>query len=337
MSLRAWLESRWYSDRAPLPLLPLSLLYGALVATRRAAWRAGVFSPGHPGIPVIVVGNVTVGGTGKTPLVLWLASGLNAAGWRAGVVCRGHGGRHAARRGRARLVGSDDDPADCGDEALLLARESGCPVAIGVDRLEAARLLAAQGCRLVIADDGLQHLALRRDVEIAVVDGPRAFGNGALLPAGPLREPVERLRRVDAVVVNGPCAVALPAKRQFAMRLQPLDLVSLADGRSTAPWQWRGREVHAVAGIGNPQRFFDSLRELGIRPLEHALADHHRFTAADLAFDDDRDIVMTQKDAVKCQPFVTGRMWYLRVAAQFEGDDAARLTQWLDARLTGNL
>lgn len=333
MNPRGWLESRWYSGRAPLLLRPLSLVYGVLVKLRRAAYRMGILSAGHPGVPVIVVGNVTVGGTGKTPLVLWLAVQLAANGWRVGVVSRGHGGSHAARAGRARLVTAGDDPADAGDEALLLARESGCPVAIGVDRLEAARLLAVQGCRLIIADDGLQHLALRRDVEIAVVDGGRLFGNGALLPAGPLREPVARLRHVDAVVVNGSCSALAEASHLFAMRLRPVEMVSLADAAVQPLAQWQGREVHAVAGIGNPSRFFAILRELGMRPREHAFADHHPFRPADLAFGDGRDIVMTAKDAVKCRAFGTARMWYLRVATEFESDDAARLMQWLEARL----
>lgn len=335
MSLRGWLESRWYSGRVPLLLRPLSLLYRGLLTVRRAAYRIGILSRGHPGVPVIVVGNVTTGGTGKTPLVLWLAAQLAGNGWRVGVVSRGHGGNHAARAGRARLVSGHDDPAEAGDEALLLAIEAGCPVAIGVDRLEAARLLAAQGCRLIIADDGLQHLALRRDVEIAVVDGARLLGNGALLPAGPLREPPGRLREVDAIVVNGPCNDLPEARRLFAMRLRPVEMVSLADGRTIPLAQWNGREVHAVAGIGNPGRFFATLRELGIRPLEHAFADHHPFRPADLAFGDDREIVMTGKDAVKCRAFGTRRMWYLRVATSFESDDAARLMQWLEARLAG--
>jgi tetraacyldisaccharide 4'-kinase len=336
MSPRQWLQSRWYSDQAPpLWLRPFAGLYRALLKARTGLYARGLLSSGHPGVPVLVAGNLTVGGTGKTPLVIWLAGELAGRGWRVGVVSRGHGGRHARRRGPARLVAPDDDPADTGDEALLLARDAGCPVAIGADRLAAARLLASMGCRLVIADDGLQHLALRRDVEIAVVDGERGFGNGALLPAGPLREPVSRLRQVDAVVFNGPRRGIPAADSEFTMRLAPLRMVSLASGEATTLSEWRGRDVHAVAGIGNPGRFFATLRELGMRPREHAFPDHHPFRPANLQFGDGRDIVMTAKDAVKCAAFVTGSMWYLQVATQFDPDDAARLLQLLESHLAG--
>jgi tetraacyldisaccharide 4'-kinase len=337
MSLRRWLESAWYSRRAPLLLRPLAVVYGLAMALRAALYRRGVFASGHPGIPVIVVGNLTVGGTGKTPLVLWLAQQLGAQGWRVGIISRGHGGGNARRRAAARLVQQGDDSAEVGDEPLLLSRESGVPVAIGVRRLEAARLLVTAGCQVVIADDGLQHLALGRDVEIAVVDGARRFGNGALLPAGPLRESAARLGKVDAVVVQGESTGPLPvaAMRPFHMRLQPEQFISLSAGTATPPQDWRGRRVHAVAGLGNPRRFFEALRGLGMNPIEHEFPDHHRFRAADLAFGDQLPIVMTAKDAVKCAAFATDRMWCLRVTVQFERDDAARLLQWLGGRLAG--
>jgi len=335
MSLRQWLESAWYSERAPLLLRPLSSLYGLLLALRSALYRSGILASGHPGIPVIIVGNLTVGGTGKTPLVQWLAQQLGLQGWQVGIISRGHGGANARRRDAARLVLPDDDAAEVGDEPLLLARETRVPVAIGVRRVQAARLLAAQGCQVLVADDGLQHLALKRDIEIAVVDGKRPFGNGSLLPAGPLREPASRLADVDAVVVHGDSIPvsnpgAVPA---FHMRLDAEQLVGLVQGNVSEPKAWQGRRVHAVAGIGNPQRFFATLRGLGMQPVEHVFPDHHRYRPADLAFGDALEIVMTAKDAVKCATFATGGMWYLRVAVRFERDDATRLLLWLGGRL----
>lgn len=337
MKLQQWLESRWYADSVPLLLRPLSWMYGALMFLRARLYRLGVLRSGHAGVPVIMVGNIAVGGTGKTPLVMWLARQFEARGWRVGIVSRGHGGSHATRSGAARLISRDDDPAEVGDEPLLISRETGCPVAIGVRRLQAAHLLAARGCNLVLADDGLQHLALRRDVEIAVVDGQRGLGNGALLPAGPLRETASRLGKVDAVVVNGRGDVAELSglAAVFHMQLQPRQFLALAGGGTREPAAWSGRCVHAVAGIGNPQRFFGSLRQLGMHPIEHPFGDHHVFRGADLAFDDDLDIVMTAKDAVKCAAFASSRMWSLHVTAHFDHDDAARLLQWLEARLAG--
>jgi tetraacyldisaccharide 4'-kinase len=201
----------------------------------------------------------------------------------------------------------------------------------------AARQLVDLGCQVIVADDGLQHLALRRDVELVVIDGTRLFGNGALLPAGPLRERPGRLARVDALIINGSPHADLPPAGEIRthMRLQPEQFLRLTDGAAAAVGQWRDQPVHAVAGIGNPARFFATLRELGLRPVEHAFADHHAFTRSDLAFDDALPIVMTEKDAVKCAAFATDRMWSLRVTAQFEHDDAARLLDLLQTRLTG--
>ncbi|HYP80274.1 MAG TPA: tetraacyldisaccharide 4'-kinase [Steroidobacteraceae bacterium] len=334
MNLRRWLESAWYSGRAPLLLRPLSALYGLALLLRSALYRSGVLPSGHPGVPVIVVGNLTVGGTGKTPLVLWLARQLQLQGRQVGIISRGYGGAHAGRRGAARLVRPDDEAAEVGDEPLLLARATRSPVAIGVRRLDAARLLAAQGCQVLVADDGLQHLALKRDIGIAVIDAARPFGNGSLLPAGPLREPASRLADIDAVVVHGDAAALPPGDQpRFRMHLQAEQLVALALGDVTDPRGWQGRRVHAVAGIGNPQRFFAALRKLGMEPIEHPFPDHHRYQAADLAFGDALDIVMTAKDAVKCAAFAAQGMWYLEVAVRFERDDAERLMQWLGGRL----
>jgi tetraacyldisaccharide 4'-kinase len=335
--LRRWLEARWYGAQPPLLLRPLALLFACIVSARRWAFRAGLLSSGHPGVPVIVVGNLSVGGTGKTPLVIWLVQQLQADGLRVGVVSRGHGANPLQRA--PRRVSADDRPEEVGDEALLLARRAQCPVCVGVDRLAAARTLVAAGCQVIVADDGLQHYALGRDFEIAVVDGARGLGNGAMLPAGPLREGAQRLAQVDAVVLNGALRRPLPGpaigEKIFSMALQPRQFARLDSGEGAAATAWRGRAVHAVAGIGNPDRFFATLRSLGIDPVEHPFGDHHRFTPEDIAFDDERDIVMTEKDAVKCSAFATGRMWYLSSAIQFESDDATRLYSRVQARIMG--
>lgn len=325
--LRRWLEARWYGASAPALLRPFAVVYGALMSLRRVAYAQGWLASTHPGVPVIVVGNLTVGGTGKTPLIAWLAMQLRQHGAQPGIVLRGHGGlSHGPLP-----VAADTDPALVGDEAVLLARATGCPVAIGRERAAAAGLLVGEGCNVVLADDGLQHLALRRDLAIVVVDGARGFGNGALLPAGPLREPRSRLRAADLVVMHGEDARGVARGiRHLSMQLEPLALRAVF-GEATQPLQGlRGETVHAVAGIGHPQRFFAQLRALGARPLEHVFPDHHRYTPQDLAFGDGRRIVMTAKDAVKCAAFASDHMWSLEVAARLPGPDAAQL---LDAAL----
>jgi tetraacyldisaccharide 4'-kinase len=330
--LQAWLVRRWYEGAPPVLLRPLSTLYGWLIRARRAGYANGWLAQGHPGVPVIVVGNLTAGGTGKTPLVIWLAEQLRGAGQRPGVVLRGHGGA-----GRApRLVDAGDTPAEVGDEAVLIARRTGVPVATGVDRVAAAQLLARRGCTLVLADDGLQHLALLSDLTIAVVDGARGFGNGALLPAGPLREPAAMLRQVDLVVLHGEDRTGVARGRaSLRMSLQPGPLRALRADREEPLESLRGLPVHAVAGIGNPRRFFDLLRALGARPVEHAFADHHPFRAQDLAFDDKTRIVMTEKDAVRCSALAAERMWYLPVSASLPEADAAQLLRAVLARVPG--
>jgi tetraacyldisaccharide 4'-kinase len=332
--LRQWLESAWYRPRPPWLLRPLALLFGALVALRRWCYRVGLLRTGSAGVPVIVVGNISVGGSGKTPLVLWLVGELQLLGWRAGIVSRGYGAAHPPRE--PVLVSADADPGIVGDEALLLARRADCPVCVCTHRLAAARHLASLGCQVIVADDGLQHLALQRDLQIAVVDGARMFGNGALLPAGPLREPVARLRQMDVVICNGG-AQSRDADGEITatMRLRPEQFLRLTDGKPAALADWQGRAVHAVAGIGHPARFFATLRALGLEPVEHVFADHHAFKAADLAFDDALPIVMTEKDAVKCAAFATDRMWCLKVTVQFEHADAGRLINLLRTRLMG--
>jgi tetraacyldisaccharide 4'-kinase len=326
-AMRQRLERLWYGDSAGAVLLgPLAWLYGAATAARRGAYTYGWRHARRVRAPVVIVGNLTVGGTGKTPLVIWLAEQLGAAHLKVGIVSRGYG-----RRGDAAYeVRGDSDWRAAGDEPVTLARRTGCAVMVAADRVQAARALVAHGAQVIIADDGLQHLRLARDCQIVVIDGARGFGNGRLLPAGPLREPAARLALADIVVVNGAAehaslAPALPAEA-LTMQLAAHDAVRL-DGRAppAALGTFRGRRAHAVAGIGNPRRFFAELRAHGIEVIEHAFPDHHPFSAQELRFGDELPVLMTEKDAVKCAPFADPRLWYVPVSARFSEPDARTL------------
>ncbi|EIL92815.1 tetraacyldisaccharide 4'-kinase [Rhodanobacter spathiphylli] len=308
MALIDTLESAWYRG-APAPwwTAPLALLYGAVTRTRSLLFRRGVLRSVRLAAPVVVIGNLSVGGTGKTPLTIAVVEALRERGHRPGVVSRGHGGTQR----EPLLLGAAPDPARVGDEPCLI-HASGVPVAIGRDRPAAAQLLLDAGCDVVLADDGLQHYRLARDVEICVIDGVRRFGNRRLLPAGPLREPLTRLQRVDLRVCNG--GVAEPG--EYPMQLHGGDVVALADGRRQSLATFRGQRVHAVAAIGNPQRFFDSLRDAGIEVIGHPFADHHAFVPGDLAFGDQLPLLMTDKDAVKCAGFARPDWFRVPVRAQ---------------------
>jgi tetraacyldisaccharide 4'-kinase len=264
-------------------------------------------------VPVIVVGNISVGGTGKTPLVLWLVEFLAGRGISCGIVSRGYGGDSEAPRPVVR----GSDAARFGDEPVLLAQRTDAPVWVGADRAAVARaLLAAHpDCAAIVSDDGLQHYRLRRDVEIAVIDGERGFGNGLMLPAGPLREPPSRLRSVDAAVVNGALHEIYPAPDTFGMRLEGREFRNVLNPQHVVgPEHFQRARIAAIAGIGNPARFFAHLGELGLRFEAHAYADHHAYTGEDLPRDADA-VVMTEKDAVKCAAFASEKHWALRVDA----------------------
>lgn len=328
-----WLEQHWYRKGALnralcLALWPLSLLFGILASVRRAAYRNGIFSVTPMPVPVIVVGNITVGGTGKTPLTIALAQQFRQQKRRPGIICRGYAGSaHTPQP-----VRHDSDPRVTGDEAVLLARRSGCPVWVGANRVAAARgLLAANpDCDLLISDDGLQHYALARDFEIAVVDATRGFGNGMLLPAGPLREPRARLAGVGALVLNGDGPVPAFMGPVYRMVLNGERFFNLHDPqRQVTASHFAGRKPHAVAAIGNPQRFFDHLARLGVTCDTHPFPDHHAFAAADLAFGDDTTIIMTEKDAVKCARLANDRFWVLQVDATIDGDLVKQITRHL--------
>ena len=335
MALRDHLLAAWYAPRltvAAASLVPLSWLFGAIVRARRALYRRGWLASERVNAPVIVVGNLTIGGSGKTPLAIALAEALARAGRHPGFVSRGHG----RRGGDVREARAGDDPADVGDEPLLLAA-TGFPVVVGADRVAAARALIERHPHVdvVIADDGLQHYRLARDVEIAVVDESRGTGNGRMLPAGPLREPVSRLAEVDAVVrlVDGEAASPPDhGGRDTTMTHRVVAIRSLADpSRAVDPSQWPRGRVHAVAGIGNPARFFATLARIGIEAVPHAFHDHHDYVAADLDFPGAAAIVMTAKDAVKCARFDDPRLHALDIRAEI----APSLVTLVLARLDG--
>ncbi|MGH8184841.1 MAG: tetraacyldisaccharide 4'-kinase [Rhodanobacteraceae bacterium] len=310
MAIADDLQRRWYQPDTPPAwwTLPLARLYGGVSGIRRWLYRRGVLRTQHLPVPVIVVGNITAGGTGKTPLTIALVEALRARGRKPGVVSRGYGG--SARE--PTLLGAQPDPTVVGDEPALIKLRTGVPVAVGAKRFEVAKLLTDQGVDVVIADDGLQHYALARDVEICVVDGPRRFGNGRLLPAGPLREPESRLQSVDFMVCNG----SDPNAGEVPMALALAEAAAVADPSRRQPLAaFAGRRVHAVAGIGNPERFFETLRGQGIDVLQHAFADHHRYAPADLAFGDELSVLMTEKDAVKCHAFAQPGWWSVPVSA----------------------
>jgi tetraacyldisaccharide 4'-kinase len=319
MSIQSWLNSIWYDRPAP-PwwMVPLSLTYGAVSGSRRFLYTHHVRKASRISCPVVVVGNVSVGGTGKTPLVCWLVAHLVERGYKPGIVTRGYGGSSRD----VRRITAADDPNVVGDESILLARRTGAPVAIGRDRPAAAQLLAGGGCNVIVSDDGLQHYALARDCEVVVIDGDRRFGNGWLLPAGPLREAPGRLRVADAIVVNGGRALRQGA---LSMRLEAKTAVALRGGAVQPLRAFAGTSIHAVAGIGNPERFFNMLRSRGIEVIGRPLADHARLTPEDIEFGDDKSVFMTEKDAVKCTEFAGTQHWYVPVSACFDGGEADTL------------
>jgi tetraacyldisaccharide 4'-kinase len=333
MAVEGRLFRLWYEQpHGASALQPLSWLYSAATSIRRAAYRRGWLCAQAVGRPVIVIGNLTVGGTGKTPLTIWLANGLRQRGVDVGLVSRGYG----RRAGSLRVVAADSSWEEVGDEPLILHRRSGCATMVASDRVAAAReLIERRDVQVVLADDGLQHLRMARDCEIIVIDAARGFGNGRVLPAGPLRESALRAREADAIVVNGgadgePLRGVPPdlAAAALRMRLVAASAQRVIDSGQTKPLEaFRGRPVHAVAGIGNPQRFFAELRSRGLEIIEHAFPDHYALSAPDLAFGDDLAVLMTEKDAVKCHQLADPRLWYVPVEATFSEADSARLLE----------
>ena len=300
----------WYGDASPpLPARAASALYGGALALRERLERFGILRAQRVSRPVVVVGNLIAGGSGKTPLAIALVERLRRQGWTPGVATRGYG---REREDQPLWVEAGIDPALGGDEPVLIARRTGAKVRADRDRVAAARALIEAGCDIVVCDDGLQHRRLHRDIEIEVIDGRRRYGNGRLLPAGPLREPAERGARCDFRVVNGGEA----GFGEWPMRLDADDAVPMRGGRPRALVDFAGRRVHAVAGIGDPERFFSMLRALGIAVVPHAFPDHHRYAVEELRFGNDLPVLMTEKDAVKCAAFADERCWSVPAQAR---------------------
>ena len=318
------LDRFWYS-RNPVAflLLPLAFVFGLVSRLRRWLYRLRVLRTVRFDVPVLVVGNVSVGGTGKTPLVIWLADYLGKQGWHPGIVSRGYGG---AATSWPQQVRGDSDTSIVGDEAVMIAARTGRPMCVGPDRPAAVEaLLAHTDTDIVISDDGLQHYALGRDIEIAVVDGKRRMGNGFLLPAGPLREPASRLLEVDMVVINGQ-----GDEGEYSMRIHQPTLRSLHGEARRRLAEFTDREVHAIAGTGNPDRFFDLLERHGIGLRRHPFPDHHVYRAEDLMLDPPRSILMTEKDAVKCSRLPCKDCWVVQVDAEPDAAFISHLNRVLE-------
>ncbi|SNR66199.1 lipid-A-disaccharide kinase [Methylobacillus rhizosphaerae] len=313
-AFQRWMEHQWYHRTAwQIILRPFAWIFWLLMIVRRLAYRVGLLKSRRLPVPVIIVGNIHVGGTGKTPFVIWLVQQLRQNGWYPGVVSRGYGGSAL----HTQQVKQDSTPEVVGDEPVLLVQRTNVPLYIGRKRSRAARYLLRDypECNLIISDDGLQHYALKRDIEIAIVDGERMLGNGQLLPAGPLRETSARLKEVDAVVFNG----GPPAADSYLMHLVPdtLRQVSYPESKMDIS-ALVGKRVHAVAGIGNPQRFFGQLESMGLIVEAHAFPDHHIYSEADFQFAKDEIVLMTEKDAVKCTGFARDQWWFMPITAEID-------------------
>jgi len=324
---RSWYESNFLTWL----LLPISYFYRLVVWLRQTAYLIGILKTHRLSVPVIVVGNITVGGTGKTPLVIWLCEYLKKSGWSPGVVSRGYGGESTSW---PQNVNQASDPRLVGDEPVLIAQRTQCPVSVGPDRVMAARrLLDEYECDIIISDDGLQHLALDRDVEILVIDGERRFGNEHCLPAGPLREPIKRLNTVDIKVVNGGTK-----DNECKMTLKMSEAVNVPDETNRKVLSGFGNNsVHAVAGIGNPERFFTQLRQSGLDIVPHPFPDHHTFVEKDLVFNDELPVLMTEKDAVKCKSFASKNYWYVPVEAMMSELFESELSKQVVNLISGNI
>lgn len=338
------LETAWYKSPSwSLLLLPLSWLFSIVTRIRRYAYRMGWLTQHEISVPVIIVGNISVGGTGKTPFVVWLVEHLQSLGYSPGVIARGYGANHSKQHSYSLLLCAASKAEDVGDEPLLVFQRCQCPVAVGRNRMESAQILQKQGCDIIISDDGLQHYALARDIEIAIVDGSRGFGNQQLLPAGPLREPPSRLTTVDLVVVNaGIVSVenttsysntlfkAMPASTFVSSyRVETLPLHSVQTHKPASVMTLS--DVQLVCGIGNPERFYQAVLRHGINAdALTVFPDHHGFTAKDFQPFEHQTIIMTEKDAVKCRDFAESNWYYLPISAEVQPEITVKLAALLE-------
>jgi tetraacyldisaccharide 4'-kinase len=330
LALHRFVNEIWYGRNFwQYLLVPFACFYGAVVRARKMAYESGVLNVFRARVPVLVVGNVSVGGTGKTPLTIWLASKLTDFGFKPGIVC---GGYHGRAKSWPQQVRADSDNYVVGDEAIILAANTSVPVVAGPDRGQSVKaLLEKHDVDIVLCDDGMQHYALARDIEIAVINGVRRLGNGKLLPAGPLRESGKRLAEVDMIVCNG-----IPARGEFAMKYKADELRKVGDTELTFPVKEFGeKHIHAVAGIGNPESFFSLLESLGFLLDRHVFPDHHSFEEEDIEFGDNKPILMTEKDAVKCTRLKNENMWYLPLNIELSSAFEDRLKSILKGLLSG--
>jgi tetraacyldisaccharide 4'-kinase len=325
----AIITKAWYDGALWLYLLwPVSLIYQLIISIRYHFYRLGIFKIHRLDVPIVVVGNITVGGTGKSPLVCHLVEALRNKGFNPGIVSRGYGaklGRHQVRE-----VFIHSLPAEVGDEPLMLKKKLGCRVFVSPSRVLAAKALEKTGCDIIISDDGLQHYALYRDIEICVFDGQRKWGNGHLLPMGPLREPISRLKEIPYLVVNGASNAGSYGQtdlnqKEFSMTLHAESLISMNTEKRKSLQEFSQETVHAVAAIGHPERFFNTLKGAEIKLKTHAFGDHHVYKKSDFLFDQDLPILMTEKDAVKCELFELKDAWFLPVYAKLNGDLAGQI------------
>jgi len=322
-----WANTIWYKDFFIAAwLMPFSFLYMDVIRFRRWQYKTGRKAVTKVSVPVVVVGNLTVGGTGKTPLVIYLAKQLQAQGFKPGVISRGYGGEAETWPQR---VTAESDVSKIGDEPVLIVKQAQCPVAVGPIRVDAANLLIKQaGCDVILSDDGLQHYALARDIEIIVIDGERRFGNNYCLPAGPLREPQERLFEADFIVCNGGEA----EENEILMQLTGDYAINMQSGEKKALHEFSQLKCHALAGIGNPQRFFNHLAAYRITSKNHEFPDHYAYTEAEIRYQTADAILMTEKDAVKCQSFASNKHWYVPVQATLPEGFVAQLVGQLKAQ-----
>lgn len=289
-------------------LLPIALAYYFIIKLRKYCYQHAIFKSKKFPVPVIVVGNITLGGTGKTPLVIYLIELLKQQGYKPGVVSRGYGGK--AQRYPCKVTESTK-ASEVGDEPTLIFLRTKVPVVVDPIRINAAEVLINQyDCDVVISDDGLQHYALQRDIEIAVIDSHKKFGNGFLFPAGPLREPRSRLKSVDMIITNGESH----NKDYFSLKVEAAGIINLVDNdKRVSAEYFSNKQLIAMAGIGNPERFFKTLSQLGLSYLKHPLPDHYHYTIADFKDVNDSQIIMTEKDAVKAKSYAKGNMWYVPI------------------------
>ncbi|MCK5831449.1 MAG: tetraacyldisaccharide 4'-kinase [Methylococcales bacterium] len=325
-----WLEDAWYKEMyISSTLMPLSMLYDDVIRFRRFLYKKGIYKTTKLPVPVIIVGNITVGGTGKTPLTLWIAKVLKEEGFKPGIISRGYGGN---AENWPQWVDENSQPDLVGDEAVLMAKKADCPIAVGPERVKAAQLLLDKSdCDVVISDDGLQHYALERDIEIAVIDGERRFGNGYTLPCGPLREQISRLQHVDLVIVNG----VAEEDSEFSMAMEGNVVINLVTQEEKLLNEFYKISCHALAGIGNPKRFFSLLERKGINIESHPFQDHYQFIEKDIDFEDDKPVLMTEKDAVKCSGFAKEKHWYLPIEAQPQQQFKDKLLTLIKEKIRG--